>query len=147
MTKQEIPVHLNNGSYVVTLSDDGRAKALYRVHRSGIRELRWLSPYWPADGVLEVLNVAGFTRMEDPYRAESYQPDATDQDGSVITKQEIHATLQELFEKALTLKDGIHLLSSDTVFAIGEATGAISKAKALVGRDIDQERARARTAP
>jgi hypothetical protein len=32
------------------------------------------------------------------------------------------------------------LISSDTAFAIGEAAGVLSKARALLGRDIDEQR-------
>jgi hypothetical protein len=51
--------------------------------------------------------------------------------------KDIHRTLQVVFEELLCVSnfDG---LSLDTIFALGEALGIITKAKALVGRDIDQ---------
>lgn len=51
----------------------------------------------------------------------------------------VHATLQECFEAMAALYGKCDGLSTDTVFAIGEATGIIAKAKALVGRDIDDK--------
>jgi hypothetical protein len=51
----------------------------------------------------------------------------------------VHETLRQAFEKVLGLSEGEWPdgLSQDSVFAIGEAIGILSKAKALVGRDID----------
>lgn len=59
---------------------------------------------------------------------------------SDMTKPDIHKVLQQAYDQLLALHGKVHCLSSDTVFAIGEATGILSKAKALVGRDIDNER-------
>lgn len=54
----------------------------------------------------------------------------------------LHATLQKAYELVLTLRvpDWPEGIGSDTAFAIGEAAGILSKAKALVGRDIDDAR-------
>ena len=51
----------------------------------------------------------------------------------------VHATLTQAFELLLGLSEGEWPvgLSLDSVFAIGESIGILSKAKALVGRDID----------
>jgi hypothetical protein len=57
-----------------------------------------------------------------------------------MSKEEIHAILQDAFEKLAALHGQCDGVSTDTAFAIGEATGLISKAKALIGRDIDTER-------
>jgi hypothetical protein len=55
-----------------------------------------------------------------------------------MTLKEIHAVLQQAFADVAALHgqmpDGIGV---DTAFAIGEALGVISKAKSLVGRDVD----------
>jgi hypothetical protein len=52
----------------------------------------------------------------------------------------IHATLQRAYDEVATLYRNVDGVSPDTAFAIGEALGVLSKAKALVGRDIDQAR-------
>lgn len=51
-----------------------------------------------------------------------------------------HATVNEVYERLCALPldpDRPEGLSIDTMFALGLATGHISKAKALLGRDID----------
>lgn len=59
--------------------------------------------------------------------------------------KQIHANLQaayELMGQVRTQIADMHLLLGlDTAFACGEATGVLGKARALVGRDIDQLRA------
>jgi hypothetical protein len=55
----------------------------------------------------------------------------------------IHATLQFAFEELLRVSGNLDGLSVDTIFALGEAMGIVSKAKAFVGRDIDVAKARA----
>lgn len=56
-----------------------------------------------------------------------------------MTPREVHTTLEQAFEQLLTLRDSLDRLSSDTAYSIGLATTTISKAKALVGRDIDDQ--------
>ena len=55
-----------------------------------------------------------------------------------MTPKEIHAVLQQAFDALIALHGQIDGVSPDTAYAIGEATGVLSKAKALLGRDIDQ---------
>lgn len=55
---------------------------------------------------------------------------------------ETHRILQEAHQLVSKLYPVKAPISNDTAFAIGEATGILSRAKALVGRDIDQLRAR-----
>jgi hypothetical protein len=57
--------------------------------------------------------------------------------------RDIHALLQHAFEQIASLRGECDDVSTDTAFAIGEALGTISKAKGLVGRDIDDAAARA----
>jgi hypothetical protein len=58
-----------------------------------------------------------------------------------VTKQEIHQTLQAAFDQIHKLtKEDLNGISTDTIMAIGYALGCVSKAKALVGRDIDDEK-------
>lgn len=52
-----------------------------------------------------------------------------------------HGVLTLAYNAMLALYGHINGASTDTAFAIGEATGVLNKAKALVGRDIDQLRA------
>jgi hypothetical protein len=54
--------------------------------------------------------------------------------------KDIHRTLQIVFEELLRVAQNFDGLKMDTVFALGEAMGFVSKAKALVGRDIDDAR-------
>lgn len=54
----------------------------------------------------------------------------------------LHGVLREMQDALLRVKeaglpDGI---GSDTAFAIGEATGVLSRPKGLVGRDVDDAR-------
>lgn len=51
----------------------------------------------------------------------------------------LHQTLRGVYDTLLAIRsaglpDGV---GSDTAFAIGETTGILSKAKGLLGRDID----------
>ena len=56
-----------------------------------------------------------------------------------MTLRELHTILQAAFDAIATsmgnVPDGA---SPDTALAVGYALGSVSKAKALVGRDIDQ---------
>jgi hypothetical protein len=55
-----------------------------------------------------------------------------------MTLTEIHAVLREALEAVLSLHGQLpDETAPDTAFAIGEAGGLLSRAKALVGRDID----------
>lgn len=56
--------------------------------------------------------------------------------------QAIHATLQGIFNELFRVSLDKNGLSVDTIFALGEALGVVSKAKALVGRDIDDAQRR-----
>lgn len=58
-----------------------------------------------------------------------------------------HAVLNKAFDTILTCRPALSGVSPDTAFAIGEALGAISKARALLGRDIDQAALQAVIAP
>jgi hypothetical protein len=61
-------------------------------------------------------------------------------EGRFLTPQEVHAVLQQAFDALCGLYGKIGTdLGNDTAFAIGEATGIVAKAKALVGRDIDDK--------
>jgi hypothetical protein len=55
---------------------------------------------------------------------------------------EIYAVLEEAYEKVRTLSGNFENVSANSAFAIGEACGILSKAKALVGRDIEDIRER-----
>jgi hypothetical protein len=60
-----------------------------------------------------------------------------------MTLTEVHAVLQQAFHDVRALHGELGSdVSPDTAFAIGEALGVISRAKALVGRDIDDGRKR-----
>jgi hypothetical protein len=48
-----------------------------------------------------------------------------------------HGILASALELVISVRGLLQGASSDTLFAAGEAAGVISKAKALVGRDID----------
>jgi hypothetical protein len=58
-----------------------------------------------------------------------------------LVLQQVHGRLDEIHEELVTLAsrlaqaDGI--VRADTYFALGQAAGQFSKAKALLGRDID----------
>ena len=55
-----------------------------------------------------------------------------------MTAAEIHVRLRAAFEALSPIFRNLENdVRVDTAFAIGELTGMISKAKALVGRDID----------
>jgi hypothetical protein len=58
-----------------------------------------------------------------------------------------HATLVKAYELVISMRVVVSGLSPDTAFAIGEAAGALSKARALLGRDIDQAAAVAAATP
>ena len=53
--------------------------------------------------------------------------------------KEAHAKMQAAWTASLFLKqrDAVVLVRPDTAFALGEAAGAMAKAKALLGRDLD----------
>jgi len=54
-----------------------------------------------------------------------------------LSPEAIHAVLMEAFGQVSTLRGNVDGVSCDSAFAIGECLGQLSKAKALVGRDID----------
>lgn len=55
-----------------------------------------------------------------------------------LSLTEIHARLQRAFNSLAEVHNNFPpSISDDTCFALGEALGVISKAKAFVGRDID----------
>lgn len=57
---------------------------------------------------------------------------------TALTPTQVHAVLQKGFDEIVTLRGHIgNDLGNDTAFAIGESLGMIARAKALVGRDID----------
>ena len=56
------------------------------------------------------------------------------------TPQEIHIILQTTYDHLTALYGNLQGWPTDTVFALGEAAGIIAKAKALVGRDIDDKK-------
>ena len=61
-------------------------------------------------------------------------------EGDFLTLREVHAVLQKAFDTLFALYGKIGPdMGSDTAFSIGEATGIVAKAKALVGRDIDDK--------
>lgn len=54
---------------------------------------------------------------------------------------EIHERLRKAFDELTPIVGQLEGdMRIDTVFALGELTGLISKVKALVGRDIDDEK-------
>lgn len=57
-----------------------------------------------------------------------------------MTRAELHGILQNHYDElhVLLQPNAMPHISTDTAAAIGYAIGSISKAKALVGRDIDQ---------
>ena len=56
----------------------------------------------------------------------------------MMSLREVHAVLQTAFEHVMTLRGQLSDdVGTDSAFAIGEAMGVLAKAKALVGRDID----------
>lgn len=63
---------------------------------------------------------------------------AADIDGLIALHSSLHAVHNDLLGLCPAIEtEG---LSSDTVFAIGEAVGVVSRAKDLVGRCIDDAR-------
>jgi hypothetical protein len=59
-----------------------------------------------------------------------------------MTSRELHAALQQVADALAAMRGNWPPeMRPDTAHAIGYATGAVSKAKALVGRDIDDARA------
>ena len=65
-----------------------------------------------------------------------------------MTPRELHAVLQAAFDALAALHCGVPAgISIDTAFAVGVAAGQIAKAKALVGRDIDDLEKRADQPP
>jgi len=62
-----------------------------------------------------------------------------------MTLTEIHAVLQQAYDDVAKLHGNLpDDTRPDSAFAIGEALGQLSKAKALIGRDIDDAIAPAR---
>ncbi len=60
------------------------------------------------------------------------------EDVDTLGLRQVHRVLQRAYEDVCGLYGDITRdIGSDTAFAIGEATGILAKAKALVGRDID----------
>ena len=57
---------------------------------------------------------------------------------SVDRLKAVHGKLRTALHEVLETKDMLDGASTDTLLAIGEALGIISKAKGLLGRDIDQ---------
>ena len=56
----------------------------------------------------------------------------------LLTPRQVHAVLAQAYDTVLGLYGRIGTdLGPDTAMSIGEALGVIAKAKALVGRDID----------
>jgi hypothetical protein len=49
-----------------------------------------------------------------------------------------HAHMQEAYLELVKIRGTAGFLATDAAFACGEALGVISRAKALVGRDIDE---------
>ena len=56
---------------------------------------------------------------------------------SVARMRDAHARLVSMMEAIRTMGYGGMPLGADTMFAFGEAAGHIAKARALLGRDID----------
>jgi hypothetical protein len=59
-----------------------------------------------------------------------------------LNAESVHETLKIAFEELVRVSGNFEGLKMDTVFALGEALGILSKAKALVGRDVDDARER-----
>jgi hypothetical protein len=60
-----------------------------------------------------------------------------------LSPEAIHAVLFDVYERLTSLRGNVETVSTDSAYAIGECTGLVAKAKALVGRDIDNDRRRA----
>jgi hypothetical protein len=56
-----------------------------------------------------------------------------------MTPEEIYGLLKQTWETLVPIYGRVDLLSPAAAFACGEALGTISKAKALVGRDLDEQ--------
>jgi hypothetical protein len=56
---------------------------------------------------------------------------------SLAELKAMHLRLNEIFGELINLGRSMQGGQSDTVFAMGLAAGSVSRAKALVGRDID----------
>jgi hypothetical protein len=54
-----------------------------------------------------------------------------------LSPEAIHAVLLDAYGRIASLRGNVDTVSGDSAFAIGECLGQLSKAKALVGRDID----------
>lgn len=54
-----------------------------------------------------------------------------------MTLLEVHRVLSRLFFELTQLHGHLPPMSTESAYEIGLATGQVSKAKALVGRDID----------
>ncbi len=80
--------------------------------------------------------------MPDPVRDIGYYAAALGPsvvvDGRIEQLREVHAKLRAMYEQIAVIVPMLDSASTDTAFAIGETAGVIAKAKALVGRDIDQ---------
>jgi diacylglycerol kinase family enzyme len=62
-----------------------------------------------------------------------------------MTLHELHAILQAAFDSMATVHGNVpNGTGNDTAIAVGYALGSLSKAKALVGRDIDDAIAKTR---
>jgi predicted RNA methylase len=59
-----------------------------------------------------------------------------------LSPEAIHAVLLDAHNRVAALRGNVETVSTDSAFAIGAALGELSKAKALVGRDIDGARRR-----
>jgi hypothetical protein len=64
-----------------------------------------------------------------------------DAEADVVAMKELHGELGTIAEDMLicwqSRPTAVTRISTDTAFAIGEAFGVLSKAKELLGRDID----------
>jgi len=59
-----------------------------------------------------------------------------------MTLRELHAILWKAFDEIDRVRSGMpDGMSTDTAHAVGLAQGTVAKAKALVGRDIDDAKA------
>jgi hypothetical protein len=66
-----------------------------------------------------------------------------DDQSDTAALEAIHARLRATHDELLDLvysERALHSMSADTAAALGYATGCISKAKALLGRDIDDRK-------
>jgi hypothetical protein len=66
----------------------------------------------------------------------------------MMTLEEVHAVLDQAYQLLASLYQQLpDEIGSDTAFATGESIGVLAKAKALIGRDIDQALERKRNEP